>query len=130
MPFLFNRNSIREALKNHPGKARRLLVRQGHEKLSEELIEEARRQGVAFRVLPSEAFAKKCGSPRSHVCLEREDFDYTDQDIFSNVSIPWAPFSWERSMACRTPRTWEHSEKLGLPGHRRPHSSQGPFLRD
>jgi len=82
MPFLFNRNSIREALRNHPDKARRLLVRQGHERLAEELIEEARRQGVAYRVLPSEAFAKKCGSPRSHVCLEREDFVYTDQDTF------------------------------------------------
>ncbi len=82
MPFLFNRNSIREALKNHPGRVRRLLVRQGHEKLSEELIEEARRQGVAYRILPSEAFVKKCGSPRSHVCLEREDFDYADQDAF------------------------------------------------
>ena len=82
MPFLFNRNSIREALKNHPGKVRRLLIRQGHEKLSEELIEEAKRQGVSYRVLPSEAFAKKCGSPRSHVCLEREDFDYTGQDTF------------------------------------------------
>ncbi|OPY03398.1 MAG: putative TrmH family tRNA/rRNA methyltransferase [Syntrophorhabdus sp. PtaB.Bin184] len=82
MPFLFNRNSIREALKNHPGKARRLLIRQGHERLSEELIEEAKRQGVSYRVLPSEAFAKKCGSPRSHVCLERDDFDYTGQDTF------------------------------------------------
>jgi len=82
VPFLFNRNSIREALKNHPGKVRRLLIRQGHEKLSEELIEEAKRQGVSYRVLPSEAFAKKCGSPRSHVCLEREDFDYTGQDTF------------------------------------------------
>lgn len=82
MPFLYNKNSIREALESHPEKARRLLVRQGHEKVSDELIEVAKKQGVPFRIVPSEAFTKKCGSSRSHVCLERDDFDYTDQDVF------------------------------------------------
>lgn len=84
MPFLFNKNSIREALESHPEKARRLLVRQGFEKASDELIREARKQGVQYRILPSEAFTKKCGTTKSHLCLERDDFEYTDQDAFLN----------------------------------------------
>ncbi len=93
MPFLFNKNSIREALENHPQKARRLLIRQGYEKASEELIGEAKKQGVQYRILPSEAFAKKCGTAKSHACLERDDFDYTDQDVFlSRLDTLSSPF--------------------------------------
>lgn len=93
MPFLFNKNSIMEALEGHPEKARRLLVRQGYEKVSEELIREAKKHGVQYRILPSEAFIKKCGTARSNACLERDDFDYIDQDIFfrdlDNIDTPF-----------------------------------------
>lgn len=82
MPFLFNKNSIKETLESHPAKARRLLIRQGHEKVSEDLIREAKKHGVPYRILPADAFAKKCGTARSSACLERDDFDYTDQDAF------------------------------------------------
>lgn len=82
MPLLFNRNAISDVLATHPEKARRLLVRQGHEKICEDLIEKARKQGIQYRILPGDAFTKKCGTSKSHVCLERDDFIYTDQDDF------------------------------------------------
>ncbi len=80
MPFLFNHNAIRDVIATHPQKARRLLIRQGHEKNSQDLIDEARRQGVQFRIVPGDAFTKKCGTSRSHMCLECDDFQYADQD--------------------------------------------------
>ncbi len=93
MPFLFNKNSIKEALEEHPEKARRLLIRQGHEKASEDLIREAKKQGVSYRILPADAFANKCGAARSNICLERDDFDYTDQDTFLHrLDVADAPF--------------------------------------
>jgi 23S rRNA (guanosine2251-2'-O)-methyltransferase len=82
MPLLFNRKAISDVLAAHPEKARRLLVRQGHEKICEDLIEKARKQGIQYRILPGDAFTKKCGTSKSHVCLERDDFIYTDQDDF------------------------------------------------
>lgn len=84
MPLLFNRNAIGDVLASHPEKARRLLIRQGHEKICEDLIDKARQMGIQYRILPSDAFTKKCGTSRSHVCLERDDFNYTDQDDFLN----------------------------------------------
>ncbi len=93
MPFLFNRNAINDVLASHPEKARRLLVRQGHEKICEDLIDRARKQGVQYRILPADAFTKKCGTSRSHVCLERDDFSYTDQDDFlAKLDTMDAPF--------------------------------------
>ncbi len=74
MPLLFNRNAISDVLATHPEKARRLLIRQGHEKICEDLIEKARKQGIQYRILPADAFTKKCGTSQSHVCLERDDF--------------------------------------------------------
>jgi 23S rRNA (guanosine2251-2'-O)-methyltransferase len=82
MPFLFNHNAINDVIAAHPQKARRLLIRQGHEKISQDLIDAARKQGIQCRILPADAFTKKCGTSRSHVCLERDDFQYTDQDDF------------------------------------------------
>jgi len=84
MPFLFNRNAINDVVSSHPEKARRLLVRQGHEKICEDLIDKARKQGIQYRILPADAFTKKCGTSRSHVCLECDDFIYTDQDDLLN----------------------------------------------
>lgn len=92
MPFLFNKNSIMEVLEGSPGKARRLLVRQGHERASEDLIREAKKQGVPYRILPAEAFIKKCGGAKTNICLERDDFDYADQDAFIHgLDIAGAP---------------------------------------
>ncbi len=95
MPFLFNRNAIGDVLASHPEKARRLIIRQGHEKICEDLIEQARKQGIQYRILPSDAFTKKCGTSKSHLCLERDDFLYTDQDEFLGKLAPGtapAPF--------------------------------------
>ncbi|MEN6617373.1 MAG: RNA methyltransferase [Syntrophorhabdus sp.] len=82
MSFLFNRNSIAEAIENHPESVRRLLIRQGHEKIAEDVIEKARKKGIQYRILPSDAFSKKCGTAKAHICLERDEFQYTGQDEF------------------------------------------------
>lgn len=93
MPFLFNHNAIRDVIAAHPEKARRLLVRQGHEKICQDLIDQARKQGVPYRIVPAEVFTKKCGTSRSHVCLERDDFQYTDQDdLLKKLGSMDAPF--------------------------------------
>lgn len=93
MPLLFNRNAISDVLASHPEKARRLLIRQGHEKICEDLIDKARKQGIQYRILPADAFTNKCGTARSHVCLERDDFVYMDQDDFLNkLKTMEAPF--------------------------------------
>ncbi|MHB8110267.1 MAG: TrmH family RNA methyltransferase [Syntrophorhabdaceae bacterium] len=93
MSFLFNRNSISEAIEKHPEKVRRLLIRQGHEKIADDLIEKARKNGIQYRVLPSDAFSKKCGSAKSHLCLERDEFQYAEQEEFlTQLDTMKAPF--------------------------------------
>jgi 23S rRNA (guanosine2251-2'-O)-methyltransferase len=82
MPLLFNKNSILETIKEHPDMARRLWIEAGHERASDECIKEAKRQGISFRVLPRGAFSKRFQGAKSHICLERDDVSYTDQDAF------------------------------------------------
>ncbi len=80
MPYLDNRNSIVEVLHSHPEEATRLWVEGGHERTSSQLIEEARKAGVSVRVVPREQFARQFKGVKSHVCLEREGFHYTEPD--------------------------------------------------
>lgn len=82
MPYLTNRNSILEAISAHPGSARRLWIESGHERSFEEVIKAAREAGVSFRILPAEAFTKRFKKVRSHVCLERDELDYVNQDVY------------------------------------------------
>lgn len=93
MPLLTDKTAILETLNHHPERASRLWIEEGHERTWEALIQEAKRQGVAFRILPKEAFARKFKGVRSHACLERSDFLYTDGDELSgHVSTLHAPF--------------------------------------
>jgi len=103
MPFLYNRT-----YQGSPGKpsekARRLLIRRAREGLGR-TDRGGKKRGVQVRIMPSEAFTKKCGSSRSHVCLERDDFDYTDQDAFlQRLDSMNAPFLCA-STVCRTRKT-------------------------
>jgi 23S rRNA (guanosine2251-2'-O)-methyltransferase len=82
MPFLFNKNSILETIREHPYMARRLWIEAGYEGTSDECIKEAKKRGVSFRILPGEVFLKKFQGAKSHICLERDDVSYVDPDTF------------------------------------------------
>ena len=90
MPYLDNRNSIVEVLRLHPEEATRLWVEAGHERPSSAVIEEARKAGVSLRMIPREEFAKRFRGVKSHICLEREGFHYTDPDAML-AAIPSMP---------------------------------------
>lgn len=80
MLYLDNRNSITEALRSKPESAARLWVEAGHERPSSEIMNEARAAGVSVRVAAKEQFVRRFQGVKSHVCLEMEEFSYTDPD--------------------------------------------------
>ena len=82
MPYLNNKKSILETFTNHPESAKRLWIEAGYEAVSDEVIKEAKKQGVSFRVISKEEFSKKFKDVKSHLCLERDEFSYTDPDVF------------------------------------------------
>ncbi|OPY76593.1 MAG: 23S rRNA (guanosine-2'-O-)-methyltransferase RlmB [Syntrophorhabdus sp. PtaU1.Bin050] len=62
--------------------ARKLWVEEGYERSADEFIKEAKKQGVPFRVIPGEIFAKRFRSAKSHICLERDEVSYADPASF------------------------------------------------
>lgn len=80
MPYLANRDSILEALQTHPEQAGKLWIEAGHQRVFDDLVQEAKKAGVTFRVIPREEFVRRFKEARHHVCLEREDFSYADPD--------------------------------------------------
>ncbi len=93
MLLLDNRNSILEALRLHPDQARRVWIEAGYESQTEEIVREAKRHGVSFRVLSREEFTKRFRGIRSRVCLERENFSYRDPDaLLSEIGSVPGPF--------------------------------------
>jgi 23S rRNA (guanosine2251-2'-O)-methyltransferase len=90
MPYLDNRNSIVEVLRFYPEEATRLWVEAGHERPASLVMGEARKAGVSVRVIPREEFAKRFKGVKSHICLEREGFHYTDPDALL-AAIPSMP---------------------------------------
>ncbi|HBA53962.1 MAG TPA: 23S rRNA (guanosine(2251)-2'-O)-methyltransferase RlmB [Syntrophorhabdus aromaticivorans] len=82
MPVLWDRNSILQAIKEHPDMARRLWVEEGYERVSDEFIKEAKRQGVPFKIIPRVTFVKRFGGARLHVCLERDEVSYANPASF------------------------------------------------
>jgi 23S rRNA (guanosine2251-2'-O)-methyltransferase len=69
-------------MQDHPDRAHRLWVEQGYEYVSNDIIQEAKRLGVSFRVIPHEAFSRRFRGPKSHACLEQDMVTYADQDLF------------------------------------------------
>jgi 23S rRNA (guanosine2251-2'-O)-methyltransferase len=92
MPYLNNKKSILETFANHPESAKKLWVETGYEAISNEVIQEAKKLGVSFRVISKEEFSKKFKDVKSHLCLERDEVAYTDPDIFlGNVGLMKSP---------------------------------------
>lgn len=93
MTYVTNRNSIIETLLAHPAEATRLWVEAGYERVSSEVIQHARKTGVSIRVVPKEQFLRKFQGIKAHVCLEREEFVYTDPDaLLSRIPSVASPF--------------------------------------
>ena len=82
MPVLTDKQSVLKALTDHPASVRRLLIEKGYERFSEEVIKEAKRQGVSFRIIPGELLSKQLKGEKAHICLETDQYSYTDQDLF------------------------------------------------
>ncbi len=93
MPLFTDKNNILEILRKHPGQVRKLIIEQGFERSFEECIRESKVQGIQFRVLSKETFSSKYKGVKSHVCLERDDFTYTDPDyLLASVKTRVNPF--------------------------------------
>jgi len=75
-------NSIIRSLQEHPGRVHRLWIEKGYEHVSHEVIQEAKRLGVPFRIIPREAFARKFKGSKSHVHLEQDEITYADPGVF------------------------------------------------
>ncbi|HEY3275860.1 MAG TPA: RNA methyltransferase [Syntrophorhabdaceae bacterium] len=82
MPLLTEKKAILLALTERPRTVRKLTIEKGYERLSEEIIKEAKKEGISFKVLPKEVFSKQMRGEKCHVCLETDEFSYTDQDLF------------------------------------------------
>lgn len=79
-------------MQGHPEMVHRLWVEKGYEHVSDEIIKEAKRLGVSFRVIPRDAFTRKFKGTKSHICLERDEVHYVDPDLFlKEVSLQTAP---------------------------------------
>jgi 23S rRNA (guanosine2251-2'-O)-methyltransferase len=90
MTLLTNRNSIVEAIRQHPRKLGRLWIEAGHEHGADKIIEEARRAGVSWRVLSGDEYAKRFKDVRSHICLEKEEFEYSSPETLLRLLEPGA----------------------------------------
>lgn len=80
MTLLTNRDSILEAIRQHPDKLGRLWTEAGHERGIEKMIEAAKRAGISWRVLSGDEFARRFKGVRSHICLEKEEFEYASPE--------------------------------------------------
>ena len=93
MLLLDNRNSILEVLRVHPEQAKRVWIEAGYERVADRVLQEARKLGVSFRILPREEFVRRFRDNRSHVCLEREAFSYREPDgLLKEIGTMRSPF--------------------------------------
>lgn len=57
-------------------------MEKGYEGVHDQIIKEAKKEGIPFKVIPSEAFLRKFPHLKSHVILETENVVFTDPDLF------------------------------------------------
>lgn len=80
MSLVSDRAGILEAIRLHPQSARKLWLEGGYEQSFQAVIDEARSQGVPFKILAKEQFQVRFRGIRSHVCLEKEEYSYPEPD--------------------------------------------------
>jgi 23S rRNA (guanosine2251-2'-O)-methyltransferase len=82
MQHLREKDSIIKSIQEHKDRVHRLWIEQGYEHVSHEVIQEAKRLGVPFRIIPREAFSRKFKGTKSHVFLEHDEVAYAEPDGF------------------------------------------------
>jgi len=82
MQHLREKDSIIKSIQEHTDRVHRLWIEQGYEHASHEVIQEAKRLGVPFRIIPREAFARKFKGKKSHVFLEHDEVAYAEPGGF------------------------------------------------
>ncbi len=93
MPLLVDEKSINEAVRDCPEEVHRLWIEQGHERAAQNIMELAKAKGVSFRVLPRHAFMRKFKDAKGHICLEKDDFAFTNPDQFlQELAVGEMPF--------------------------------------
>jgi len=79
-------------MEEHRERVHRLWIEQGFEHASHDVIQEAKRLGIPFRIIPREAYARKFKDSTSHIHLEQDEIDYANPDIFlKDVSSQSSP---------------------------------------
>lgn len=86
MTLLTNKDSIWEAINHQPEGLGRLWIESGHERGFEKIIQAAKRAGVSWRILPREEFARRLKGVHSHICLEKEEFQYISPETLLALS--------------------------------------------
>ena len=76
------KDSIIKSIRENTDRIHRLWIEQGHEHASHEVIQEAKRLGVPFKIIPHEAFTRKSKDSNSHLFLEQDEVVYVDPDLF------------------------------------------------
>lgn len=82
MPYLFEKEEIKEALEKKPSSVRRLYVEKNRVRVAKKLIEIAKMQGVQFKILPEAAIRKKTKKKNVHFFLEIEPKAYIEPEVF------------------------------------------------
>ena len=82
MQHLQKKNSIIGTMHEHRESVHRLWIEKGYEHISNEIIQEAKRLGIPFKIIPREAFMRKCKDPNSHVHLEQDEIACIDPGLF------------------------------------------------
>jgi 23S rRNA (guanosine2251-2'-O)-methyltransferase len=80
MPFLGNRDSIIEIIRNHPERVKKLWVEEGFQTTFSKVIDEAKKSGIPFRIVAEEEFTRRFKGVKGRICLESEEFSYIDPD--------------------------------------------------
>ena len=84
MSLVSDRAGILETIRHHPRSARKLWLEGGYEQNFQALIDEARNQGIPFKIVPREQYQVRFKGLRSHVCLEKEEYSYPDPSLIFN----------------------------------------------
>lgn len=82
MQRLEEKHSIIRSMEEQHDRIHRLWIEEGYEGLCNDVVREARRRGVPFRVIPQGAFSRKFPDVKSHMCLERDEIAYVDPHAF------------------------------------------------
>lgn len=84
MAFLGEKKRILTIIEEKPETIRRLWVKEGYERVCNDIITEAKRKGIQFKVIRSDEFSRKFKNTSSIVFLEQDEISFLNPDDFLN----------------------------------------------